>query len=1242
MDDYRDRVVESLSRATGMSVSARAIRGGWEGLRPYISLEGFAINDRRGKVALGFERAEATLSWWTLFLGDVRFYDVDFYRPALFLRRGTDGLVYLGDKPLNRGEPDDARFTDWLLSQPRLGIHEATLVWRDEKAQAPEVRLERVEIALVMRHGHHHAALTAIPPANIARSIDLRAEMKVKREGTRWLADGDAYLETRDADLGVLRTHMPVPDSLRSGAGNVRVWVHFNPEGVKEVVADLNMRDARAQLAADTVPLDLAAVSGRAIYRDEIDGFTFATEKLRFQMANGVGAQLGSFALSRRSEHGKPSHVDLHADGIDLKIAATLLDYFPVPRDVKGQVLRFAPRGRINEAALSWSERQPARSWSVKGRFEELGVNAVEALPGVSGLSGRIEGTQDGGMLEIDGKHVALDLANVFRAPLAFDRLETKATWRREAGVLNVSIEDAHFANADAEGHVAGTWHALPEAKEPSPGYVDLKGTVSRAQANRVANYLPNASSGARDWLDRAILAGSTDHADFELKGDLHQFPFGGDRPGHFLVAGTLRDGQLKYIPDWPSIDAIRGTFKFENRGMEIRADRASIFASRASGVSAVIDDLGAKPATLVVNGDVDTTGADGMRFLRESPLVNGPGAFTRAVAVEGPAKLKLQLVIPLDGRNLRVNGDYTFAGATATVGKALAMRDVRGKLSFTERSVAAPQITGTLFDKPVTVSLATQPDGPLVAQIEGHLDAEAMQPYLPAAIAAKLEGGADWRAQLTAGAKGRELVVTSDLKGLSATLPEPLAKPADAQRDFALTAANLGAEGEVFTFALDKAVFGRFARAEGEQWNAAVKFGAPVSAEPLHEGLWLYGELGFVDVDAWQSLFVAPAQGAQQAAGEHALALRGFDLKAARAHFWGRDFLDTRARLERDGSQWSGHIESPLVSGDVRWTWQGKGRVQGRFARLSVRDPTLSGSESTAVHADTDLPAIDVTAERFDFKGRSLGKLDLKAEPDGSDWRIDRLDIASGHAKFASTGRWHRTGTGSLTNLDLKLETENLNELLAQFGYGDFVKRGNGKLEGSLVWPGYPYDFAIANVTGSFKVEAHKGQFAKIDPGAGKLLALVSLQSLPSRATFDFQDVFSEGFAFERILGDMKLGNGVLTTKGFEISGPSAYVSMRGEVSLSRETQDLNLHIIPEVGEGVAVAAAVIGTPVLGLSTLLVTKLLNNPLGKVVAYEYQVTGSWDNPQVTRLSAPPPSRTAANPQPAAARNPQQE
>ena len=65
-------------------------------------------------------------------------------------------------------------------------------------------------------------------------------------------------------------------------------------------------------------------------------------------------------------------------------------------------------------------------------------------------------------------------------------------------------------------------------------------------------------------------------------------------------------------------------------------------------------------------------------------------------------------------------------------------------------------------------------------------------------------------------------------------------------------------------------------------------------------------------------------------------------------------------------------------------------------------------------------------------------------------------------------------------------------------------------------------------------------------------------------------------------------------------------------------------MKVVPEMGESAAVAATVLGTPVLGLSTLLVSKLLSNPLGKAVAYEYSVTGSWDNPVVTKISAPPP------------------
>jgi uncharacterized protein YhdP len=193
-------------------------------------------------------------------------------------------------------------------------------------------------------------------------------------------------------------------------------------------------------------------------------------------------------------------------------------------------------------------------------------------------------------------------------------------------------------------------------------------------------------------------------------------------------------------------------------------------------------------------------------------------------------------------------------------------------------------------------------------------------------------------------------------------------------------------------------------------------------------------------------------------------------------------------------------------------------------------------------------------------------------------------------------------------------------------------MKRGTGHLEGTLAWPGQPHDFTLPSLSGSFKVRAERGQFAKLEPGAGKLLGLLSLQSLPRRAIFDFRDVFSEGFAFDTIEGNVRVARGILLTEDFSISGPSAFVTLSGEASLPQETQAITLKVVPEVGEGMALAATVLGTPVLGLSTLLLSKLLQNPLGKAVSYEYRVTGSWDNPVVTRLSAPPPPapKAAAN------------
>jgi uncharacterized protein YhdP len=456
----------------------------------------------------------------------------------------------------------------------------------------------------------------------------------------------------------------------------------------------------------------------------------------------------------------------------------------------------------------------------------------------------------------------------------------------------------------------------------------------------------------------------------------------------------------------------------------------------------------------LDLDADIDTVGGDGARFLSETPLAEGPGAFTRAVSVEGPARLKLRMNYPLSGPNaVRVSGDYSFAGATASVGRSLVLAGIHGNLAFTERSVRAPELAGTMFGQPAALRLSTQADGSVLTQLEGRLGANALGAFIPEAFARRAAGTTAWKARVVTGAAGTELRVDSTLQGLAIGLPEPFGKMADASRPMNVTIRRLGLPDEETVASLAGGVHARIGRAgdgDAVRWHAALRFGSPVTSEPVRDGLWLYGDIDRFDLDAWREA-LAPPGGAATAAGAAApaLELRGVDLRFGRLRYTGRELQRLEAKLRREGEEWRGVLGSPSIAGEVSFNPTGRGRITARLQRFSLTQgtPGAAGPEPAPPMEPQPLPELDIAAERFEFAGRWLGRLDLKARHDGDDWRIDRLDITNPHARFASTGSSRRVATGQITRLDLKLDTSNLSALLGQFGFGEYVTRGEGRL---------------------------------------------------------------------------------------------------------------------------------------------------------------------------------------------------
>jgi uncharacterized protein YhdP len=83
---------------------------------------------------------------------------------------------------------------------------------------------------------------------------------------------------------------------------------------------------------------------------------------------------------------------------------------------------------------------------------------------------------------------------------------------------------------------------------------------------------------------------------------------------------------------------------------------------------------------------------------------------------------------------------------------------------------------------------------------------------------------------------------------------------------------------------------------------------------------------------------------------------------------------------------------------------------------------------------------------------------------------------------------------------------------------------------------------------------------------------------------------------------------------------GANAAVLMSGTIDLNNETQNLLIVVLPEIDASTAALALTVVNPIVGLGTFLAQTLLRNPLSKAFALEYEVTGRWTEPVVTRRS----------------------
>ena len=161
--------------------------------------------------------------------------------------------------------------------------------------------------------------------------------------------------------------------------------------------------------------------------------------------------------------------------------------------------------------------------------------------------------------------------------------------------------------------------------------------------------------------------------------------------------------------------------------------------------------------------------------------------------------------------------------------------------------------------------------------------------------------------------------------------------------------------------------------------------------------------------------------------------------------------------------------------------------------------------------------PEIDLTAETLRLKERDLGRLELNAQPRGADWRIDSLKLINEDGRLDANGWWRGGGGNEQTTLDADLDVHDAGKYLARYALPDAVRDAPTRIRGQVSWTGGPQDFDYPTLNGKLRLETGRGQFTKLDPGLGKLLGVLSLQSLKRRLDVRFPGPVRRGLRLRR-----------------------------------------------------------------------------------------------------------------------------
>lgn len=1273
------RIQQWVEQQTQLRLEFTGIDARLRGFGPEVVMSSVRVLDRDGTQAL-FETREATvgLDVWNFFrTGDLVAGRVRFGGPEVTLVRLADGRIrLLGQRERTTDRPP---FDLDRLPAGRLEIDDATVHYRDLKTGRGPWTLQQVGLSLQRARDSVEVAGSARLPRELGSLVAFEGSLSGSLDHFDQL-EARVALDFERLDIAGVAQLLPAAGARPlSGAGPVSAVMAVSKGRIDQLRLEVALADVAIDLPLRNVPTIQAVeisepyrepgasalsmpiadksfverpatgMPGQARYsslagqfrlRREGRAWTFRASDVVTQREPGQAASKASLA-GRWTGH-PASAFELRLDASGLNVA----DAWPL-------VLATAPPGFDRWAGLQPSGairgvraeivRDRAGSeprFAVSGSVADLALRPIARWPGLSGLTASFSGTEQRGRLALRAESPSVEWPRLFRAPISAQRVDADIDWRRDGAAWIVASDDASVIHPQASAGGSFELHFGLRGRSP---VLTLEAHVDRLEAALVPHVLPVGRLQPRSivWMERAFQGGVATNGRVSYRGPVRKFPFR-QGEGEFVASADVSDGRLDFLQGFAPLSGAAGSVEFRNAGLRAELRAGSVGGLRLLGAEVAIEDL--KAPTLEIEARASGDLAKALAVVQGSPLGPQLGAQFMQLTGAGPADYELRLMLPtqdVEQRDYTVRTRLHGASVSLPALRAPATR-VTGELEIHNYEVRAEALRGMILDGPF--ELAVQPGpvgGAVTASVRLQGSGRAAGARLPGLIGLPetvgMSGVATWQLEGVLERRGKgaqwpaRFAVKSDLRGLGIDAPSPFGKvPAEVRPTrVALELVGRGRNEVRIESGAARAVLA-FAERDARRWDlerGAARFDGETPGLPSRPGLHVAGDWPEFDLGEWLAL--RPAK-----AGERRLSdwLGPVDVHLDRAQVLGFEFLDVTARMEALAEAWRIQVSGPSAEGVIMVPvdFSGPQRLDLDLRRLVLQSAKQRARSASVRESDPrELPALSVRVDEFSWQGRRFGELRAQVDRDPRGLRLASFATQSADFSLTGKGSWLVEDSSPRTRLSLELSSGDLAAASRALGYREAVDAERVAATASLSWPGGPAEDAIARMDGTLHLELGRGQLRGVNPGAGRMLGLMSIVELPRRLSLDFRDVTDEGLSFDTVRGDFEVRAGNAYTHNLLLQGAAVDIGVVGRTGLATQDYEQTIVVSGNPSGPITVAGALAAGPVGAAGALLISQLFKGQLQGLARVYYRVSGPWSDPTVERISATAGGNVAA-------------